>query len=289
MFGYIKPCKPELKIKEYETYKAVYCGLCHALGKRYPFFMRYTLSYDFTFLALMFSSLNAKEPQFTKTRCPVNPLVKVNINTEKQSADFSADLAMIMIYFKACDNIDDSGFLKKGLYYFLKFIMHGGYKKAKQNRPLLERIVSEMMIKQRAAEKNASPEIDKACLPTAEALSRITQSLAEDENDRRVLSRMGYMLGRFIYLCDAFDDIEDDLKHGNFNPFILKYNLTKKSSLKEAYDYAKEALYLTSSEIQKAYDLLDMHYFKTITDNIVYLGLNFTVDEILSKKEKAVI
>ena len=28
MFGYVRPFKPELRMKEYEAYKAVYCGLC---------------------------------------------------------------------------------------------------------------------------------------------------------------------------------------------------------------------------------------------------------------------
>lgn len=34
MFGYIIPFKPELKIKEYEIFKAYYCGLCKAIGEK---------------------------------------------------------------------------------------------------------------------------------------------------------------------------------------------------------------------------------------------------------------
>ena len=53
MFGYVKACTPELKIKEFETYKAVYCSLCKKLGKSYGILSRFTLSYDFTFLAIL--------------------------------------------------------------------------------------------------------------------------------------------------------------------------------------------------------------------------------------------
>ena len=35
MYGYVRPCKPELRIKEWERYQAAYCGLCHTLKKRY--------------------------------------------------------------------------------------------------------------------------------------------------------------------------------------------------------------------------------------------------------------
>ena len=33
MFGYIKPFKPELKVREFDTYQAFYCGLCRQLCK----------------------------------------------------------------------------------------------------------------------------------------------------------------------------------------------------------------------------------------------------------------
>ena len=57
MFGYIRVDKSELKIKDYEMYKAVYCTLCRKLGRKYGILSRLTLSYDFTFLALLNMSL----------------------------------------------------------------------------------------------------------------------------------------------------------------------------------------------------------------------------------------
>ena len=32
------------------------------------------------------------------------------------------------------------------------------------------------------------------------------------------LRRMGFYLGKFIYLLDAYDDVEKDVKSGNYNP-----------------------------------------------------------------------
>jgi hypothetical protein len=57
LFGYIKISKGELKIKEYELYRGVYCTLCKVLGKNYGLISRSTLNYDFNFLTLLNMSL----------------------------------------------------------------------------------------------------------------------------------------------------------------------------------------------------------------------------------------
>ena len=40
MFGYLQVRKSELLVREWEAYKAVYCGLCKQMGKDYPFLTR---------------------------------------------------------------------------------------------------------------------------------------------------------------------------------------------------------------------------------------------------------
>lgn len=65
MFGYVKAYKPELKVRDYEQYKAVYCSLCKTLGREYGLFARLTLSYDFTFAALLRLALSANARVFT--------------------------------------------------------------------------------------------------------------------------------------------------------------------------------------------------------------------------------
>ena len=57
MFGYITICKPELKIKDFERYKAFYCGLCQELKEKYGMGGQMTLTYDMTFLVVLLSSL----------------------------------------------------------------------------------------------------------------------------------------------------------------------------------------------------------------------------------------
>ena len=101
LFGYIKPFRPELKIREAEDYKAVYCGLCKELGRSYGLFARMTLSYDFAFMAMLFMALDENScPSFEKCACIAHPFKKQCRCTENEALSLSAKAAMILTYYK---------------------------------------------------------------------------------------------------------------------------------------------------------------------------------------------
>jgi uncharacterized membrane protein YvlD (DUF360 family) len=99
-----------------------------------------------------------------------------------------------------------------------------------------------------------------------------------------VLKRFGYLLGRYIYLCDALDDLDDDRKTGNYNPFLCSQNSKDAADAADTAEHAKGSLYLTVAEAGAAYDLLETGQFGGILDNIVFLGLKNEVERILKKK-----
>ena len=73
LFGYVKPFKPDLRVRELETYKAVYCGLCGQLGEAFGPAARLTLSYDFVFLAMLHYAVTPDaRPVFERRWCFVN-------------------------------------------------------------------------------------------------------------------------------------------------------------------------------------------------------------------------
>ena len=55
-------------------------------------------------------------------------------------------------------------------------------------------------------------------------------------------------MGKWIYLIDAQDDLEKDIKKKRFNPFARKFSLDKKDvknntqALKDAHVYANECM-----------------------------------------------
>jgi hypothetical protein len=268
MFGYVRICKPELRIKEFEYYKAVYCSLCKQLGKQYGPVARLTLNYDFTFLGLLSISLGGEEQTFCRKRCTCNPLKKCNYLCEKQNLDFPSATAMIMLYYKLLDNIDDEkGFKKLGCVLVRPFFS-SARKKAMKAYPKVDELFKRYIKEQKRIEANNCRDIDLAAEPTADCMAELFRILAKDEMSARCLHRLGYTIGRYIYILDAAVDFDEDVKKRRYNPFAAKDELD--------LDLVKTQLNICIAEAANAYELLDIKIGKNILDNIIYLGLKET-------------
>jgi hypothetical protein len=191
LFGYIKPFKPELKIKEFEQYNAVYCGLCHALGKRYGKLTRLILNYDLTFLAMMKLN-NGNCTGFDNKRCIIHPFKKHSCSKPSQDMDFVADTAVIMFYYKLRDNLADGNILHKILLSFILPFAALTHKKAVKNQSETEALVKNYVHEQYAVEQKKSSSIDEAAHPTAIMMSELAKSCSKNETEKRIYERFGY-------------------------------------------------------------------------------------------------
>lgn len=273
MFGYIRASKGEMKVKEFESYKAVYCSLCRELGKSYGLLSRFTLSYDFTFLAVLNMSLKDGCCEVERKRCAFNPLKKCNYCKETNDLKMPSAAAMIMLYYKIKDNIADEKGFKRLLAYCLLPIFSNAHKKAKRDFPKIEEIVAEYIYEQEKLESENCTSLDKAADPTAKALAQLFMLCSSDQMQKRVLERLGYCMGRYIYLLDAACDLKDDIKKESYN--VLKTGL--EGDIKEYKKKRVEPqLYFCANEASKAFELLEIKKFKTILGNIIYLGLEET-------------
>lgn len=274
MFGYLKPDKPEMKVREYEAYKSVYCGLCKVIGKSYGIVSRLTLSYDCTVLAMLYASLKNEKLEYTRKRCTSNPLKKCNFClSDGDSFRFAGAVCVIMTYYKLEDVISDSGFFKRFAARLGRLFFAVSHRRAKKVYPLIEQEVKQLMHEQSEVESNPASGIDAAAEPTAKVLSNICVMMAQSEKEETILKHFGYYVGRWIYLIDAADDFEDDVKHGSFNPFFNAIKAMGKISNEEAKQYFNSVLNATSAEISAAYNLLNIRQNKPILDNIINLGL----------------
>ena len=197
----------------------------------------------------------------------------------------AADCAMILLWEKLKDDLQDSGFVKKLGVRLLRPFARRPYRLAAARRPELARMAQEYTAAQNALEKAGCADVDQAAEPTARLLSALLEELSGDEKQRRVLGRTGYLLGRFIYLCDALDDLEDDQKSGGYNPFLLR-NAAKGMTAEEIRQDAKGSLYLTVSELGLCCDLLQLQRFAGIINNVLCLGLKGSVDQIMERKKQ---
>lgn len=231
----------------------------------------------------------ADPPKVELCRCYVNPLKKLPVCTGGEPLALSANVATLMLYYKLVDNIADSKGIKKLGWKLLLPFVQNAQKHAALNAPKCDEIMAAFMQEQKEIERQLSKSVDIAAQPTAAALGAIFGLLSDNPSTQRVLERLGYLTGRYVYLIDALDDIESDIKTGNYNPFILRHNIGRNPQphlLNEAFSQAKESLNLTIGEAEKTLALLEMRDFGPIITNIVTMGLRASMDEIMSKKEK---
>ena len=279
MFGYVKINKQELLVKDYETYRGIYCGLCKSLGQNYTVFSRLFLNYDFTFYALLLMALDETEPSFGQEGCLFNPLCRKKCCHKNSAIDRAADALMITTYFKLTDDVSDSRFLKKAGYRFLRFLFRPMSNKAKKRAPDVWELLSVYMERQREAEQATDEFVDRASEPTARLMEELFSLSASDERTKRILRVLGYHIGKWIYLIDAADDRKKDAKSGSFNPLLLEYG-------DDCLARIEPILNICINEAAKALDLLSFGRFEMILKNVIYVGLPCEQARILSKKEE---
>lgn len=300
MFGYVRPFKAFMLVKEYDEYKGIYCTLCRTLGKRYNVFTRMALNYDLTFYTVLLLNDSDECPSVRQGKCVVNPLKKCNYICENNEAyNKAAALTVLMTYHKIIDNIKDDSFIKSIASRSLMPFIKGSAKKAKSDYPDMASALENMTEEQNELEdkyKNGKKvSLDACCEPTAKALSKIFSEINKDEE--MIYSQMGYFLGRWIYIMDAADDLKDDLASNSFNPLIdyfsIKEKMISEDNQKEVDETANQILNNNVAMLVSANNLLDESKFSGITHNIVEQGLAQVQKEILflhvhekKKKEK---
>ncbi|MGN0544280.1 MAG: DUF5685 family protein [Acutalibacteraceae bacterium] len=283
MTGYIKAFKPELKIKDYELYKGVYCSECRVLGRLYTPIARLLLSYDFTFLSIVRLALQEKCSPFGNGRCCVNPAKKCLKCTETAELERSADIVVIVSYYKLLDDIADGRFFKRLLCRLIKPVLSLMHRKAAARQEMLDRAVASAMKEQQRVEQSESPSLDEAADPSGKMLAAIFSQGYYSE-DKMQLWRFGYLLGRWIYLLDAVDDFEKDVKSGSFNPLKTKFSTADQAESDEFINYASDRLNLTAGETANALDELKFYRFGDIIENVVCDGMLASQTKVLEKK-----
>lgn len=315
MFGYVVVNKPELKFREFDVYRAYYCGLCHSLSKRHGLSGQLTLSYDMTFLVILLSSLYEPEHSVTSKRCIVHPLKRQNI-ISSEFTDYVADMNVILSYFKCLDDWhDDRSVLKLA---YSKLLKKGSIGKNLNNvhatsdstddgsvaatQPNSDSNNQNSYFTDDSGHLHISP--DYSYKNKIEAISSLLDELGTREkmNETNVdvvaglfgrimqilfvpfddiyangLGRMGFYLGKFIYIMDAFDDVEDDVKKGRYNVFSNCYTDP------DFETHVKDMLTMMMAECSDAFEMLPAVDNADILRNILYSGVWNSYERRVSK------
>lgn len=272
MFGYVRISKAELDERSFERFKGYYCGLCGSIGK-YSHIARLGLSYDMTFLTVLLAAVCDTGEEEKRFRCIFKPRKKEKAIIADVITDYAAEMSILLAYKKIEDDLRD----EKSIRAFLgKLLYEGPYKKIK-NKAYSEKI-SELLKRMTELEKSGCDEPDEIADCFAKICEVIfTPDFLPDEDTRRVLAWMGYNVGRWIYLLDAFDDLEKDMKSNSYNPLAKRYS-GKKSEIETTLTY-------NLANIAAAYDLLDVKRNDEIIKNILYAGMGGMQNKVLNLPE----
>ena len=280
MFGYIRPYKPELKVWEYELFRAAYCGLCHTLGSRYGFFWRFLLNYDLCYLAVLLSGAGQQPCDFCDRRCVASPFRRRRVLKTTPALEYSADATVLLTYYKVRDGIRDERGAKKLAMRLLARLMRRGFRRAATFRPALDGAVRENMAALDALEDSRCPSLDRAADTFAKILAAAAADIPSPQVSRP-LRELLYHTGRWVYIADAWNDVEDDLQSGSYNPIILRHSLTAPPGREEG-----EALYdtleLSAAAAADAFSLMQLGSFSGIVGNVLYLGMPAAAKQIRS-------
>lgn len=274
MFGYVTIYKPELKVKDFYRYKAFYCGLCRALRERYGRTGQMTLTYDMTFAIMLLTSLYESETKQQERHCMVHPVKKVSM-LQSEITEYAADMNMILAYYHFVDDWQDEKSIA-GL--TGSHLLHGRIDGIVKKYPRQCRAIRRGLKELRECEKRGEKQAD---IP-AGCFGRMMEELFVYRQDmwEQGLRRMGFYLGKFIYLMDAYEDLPKDLKNGCYNP--LRY-----LSRKDDYEArCAQILTLMMAECSNEFEKLPCLQDQDILKNILYAGVWNRYNKIQEERDK---
>lgn len=273
MFGYIQANLDGVTPEEKEKYQAAYCGLCHTLGKRHGLTSRLALSYDLTFLTLLFSSLYEPKEDTGESRCMIHPCKKRPFVINKWT-EYAADMTVALTYFNCLDDWKDEHRVYQKCY---ASSLASKYKNVKEMYPRqCETIERELGILS-DIENKKSENPDEA----ANSFGRLMASLFMPVNDNwtEYLGKIGYGLGKFIYIADAAVDYDKDLKKNNYNPLV---------SLEEKPEDMRPILKQLLGDVSEVFEMLPLVQDIGLLRNILYSGLWVKFNNEMKRQKKGV-
>ncbi len=263
MFGYLTTNYTELSKPDNQRYRSWYCGLCNRLFAGYGNTGRKTLTYDFTFITILLSGVYPQKNTVIQESCPLH-LLKKHEAIYNSFSEYCADMNIYLSYYKFLDDVadDNSASARRNADKLLNWV-----------RAIEEKYPQKCEVIRQQLHQISLIEKDNILNPDLGAghFGRLMGELLK-VNDNEDLERLGFHLGRFIYLLDAVIDLKDDLKKGRYNPLTAFENTS-----------FEEMLLMVMEDVDAAYRKLNIN--EVILENIIYSGI-WSKYDLHKRKEK---
>ncbi len=326
MLGYVKIDKGELKVREYEVYTGYYCGVCKSIGRRYGQLPRMVLSYDAAFLAILLASLSDESDTPVQEHCIAHPVIKKKTVIRNRAIDYAGDVMLILAWYKLADDAADEG---KAYAKPVMLMMKRIFRRLNSLYPELCSRIENHLSALSALEREKCASIDMAAEAFSKIMEDIfTEGLravygseppqqtspGADRSDygisgasgmqngpcgfaspgsdtRELLARAGYHLGKWVYMIDAVDDIEENIESGAYNPLLFRFKFDAANETADEFRARIEPdlrfnLYHYLAMLSRCTDSLDIRKNAGIIENVIYFGLNRKTEEIIMRTDK---
>ena len=286
VFGYIRVLEGELKINDFGLYRGVYCGLCKTMNKNTGITSPLTLTYDFVLLALVRSGIRGEGFTVRPGKCIAHPIKKRPIAKENVSLQYCAAVSAVLTYYKLLDDKNDKDAKKR-------LIVRSTLRQAKRNMKkaikafpqfelsrLSEKIAFYLSELQQL-ENSGCDSVNLCADAFGKLLGECFKNGIDDCDVSNNCYKLGYHVGRWIYIIDVADDFTKDKKRSSFNP-LLSAGFTElpvtmlKATLSSEVAQAHAALKALPISFRDIYNVLE---------NIICLGMQDVVKKIFEKYE----
>ena len=268
MFGYISPDAPYLFKKDETLYKALYCGLCKGIGKGCGQTARSALTYDMAFVSALVHNINGEDVKIERAHCAIHWFKKRPIARPDDTTVAIGCVNTALAYYKLCDDKADGD--KRGV---LRHLYKSGFKKTLKKHPQVAEIIKKQTESLAALEKAGCDIIDAACEPTALMMSGLSDYLLGDYATEET-KKLFYALGKWVYLIDALDDYDKDVKKKRYNVLYNVYGEKTKCAAvekgREELEFIFDSLF---ASMREALSAIKFHFNHDLTDNIILRGI----------------
>lgn len=268
MFGYINPDSPYLFKKDETLYKALYCGLCKSIGAGCGQTARSALTYDMAFTSALVHNIRGEDVIIERRRCAIHWIRRRPIAAVDNTTVALGCVNTVLAYYKLCDDKADGD--KKGVF---RHLYKRGFKKAVKRHPEIGEIIARETARQAELERSGCSVIDEAADPTAQMMRDISSCLLGEYSTPHT-QKLFYALGKWVYLADALDDYDKDVKKGRYNALYRASGIACKKEAVQKFEAEWKFIFNSLfADMRESLKNIKFYFNHDLTDNIVLRGI----------------
>ena len=216
-----------------------------------------------TFLIVLLTGLYEPQTQREVVNCIAHPFEK-HVARTNHFTDYAAAVNIVLTYYKCKDDWDDERSRK-------------GYMAARMLKPKVESIrgkypekvagIASNLKRLSSLEQENEQNIDLMAGLFGNIMAEIF-AWQPDEWEPS-LRKIGFFLGKFIYLMDAYEDFETDKRKNAYNVFRVQ----RKEDMQNLDTFVKLLLTSMMSECAKSFERLPILMHADILRNVLYSGV----------------